>query len=167
MVLAEPIVALIFEHGEFTAADTVATARALQLYAIGLVGYSIVRIVSPTFYALQQSRIPVIVSAASVVVNVLLNVVLVRVMGYRGLALGTSVAAIVNAAVQLWCCAARFAASKARALSPFDARRRGGGRRHGAPRGATPSAAAHAVPGDDVHAMQATRLRRHHLRSAR
>ena len=81
MILAEPIVAVIFQHGEFTAADTVATARALQLYAIGLVGYSIVRIISPTFYALQRSRIPVMVSAASVAVNVGLNLTLVRVHG--------------------------------------------------------------------------------------
>ena len=79
-----------------------ATARALQLYAIGLVGYSIVRIISPTFYALQRSRIPVMVSAASVVVNVGLNLSLVRVMGYRGLALGTSITALINASVQLW-----------------------------------------------------------------
>ena len=102
MILAEPIVAVIFQHGEFTAADTVATARALQLYAIGLVGYSIVRIISPTFYALQRSRIPVMVSAASVAVNVGLNVTLVRVMGYRGLALGVSITALINATVQLW-----------------------------------------------------------------
>ena len=101
IVLARPIVAVIFEHGEFTAADTTATAAALQLYAIGLVGYSIVRIISPTFYALQRSRIPVMVSAGSVVVNVLLNLALVRVMGYRGLALGTSITAIINATVQL------------------------------------------------------------------
>ncbi len=101
MVLARPIVAVIFERGEFTAADTAATAAALQLYAIGLVGYSIVRIVSPTFYALQKSRIPVMVSAGSVVINVALNVWLVRVMGYRGLALGTSITALLNASLQL------------------------------------------------------------------
>jgi putative peptidoglycan lipid II flippase len=102
VLLAEPIVAVIFEHGEFTAADTRATAAALQLYAVGLVGYSIVRIISPTFYALQRSRIPVMVSAGSVVVNVALNLTLVRVMGYGGLALGTSITAILNATVQLY-----------------------------------------------------------------
>jgi putative peptidoglycan lipid II flippase len=102
VVLAEPIVAVIFQHGEFTAADTVATAQALQLYAIGLVGYSIVRIISPTFYALQRSRVPVTVSAASVAVNVGLNLTLVDVLGYRGLALGTSITALLNATVQLW-----------------------------------------------------------------
>ena len=102
IVLARPIVAVIFEHGEFTAADTVATAGALQFYAIGLVGYSVVRIISPTFYALGRSRVPVIVSAGSVIFNVLLNITLVRLMGYRGLALGTSITAILNASVQLF-----------------------------------------------------------------
>jgi putative peptidoglycan lipid II flippase len=101
IVLASPIVELIFEHGSFTATDTAATALALQYYAIGLVGYSIVRIVSPAFYALRLSRIPVIASVSSVIANVLLNIVLIRVMGYAGLALGTSLAAIVNAAVQV------------------------------------------------------------------
>lgn len=101
IVLAHPIVKMIFEHGEFTASDTVATAAALQLYAIGLVGYSVVRIISPTFYALGRSRVPVIVSAGSVIVNVVLNVALVQSLGYRGLALGTSITAIVNASVQL------------------------------------------------------------------
>jgi putative peptidoglycan lipid II flippase len=48
IVLAAPIVSLIFEHGRFTPADTAATARALQLYALGLVAYSVVRIVSLT-----------------------------------------------------------------------------------------------------------------------
>jgi putative peptidoglycan lipid II flippase len=60
-----------------------------------------VRIISPTFYALGRSRIPVFVSAGSVVINVVLNITLARVLGYRGLALGTSITAIVNAAVQL------------------------------------------------------------------
>jgi putative peptidoglycan lipid II flippase len=102
IVLAQPIVAMIFEHGNFTAADTMATAAALQLYAIGLIGYSIVRIISPTFYAVGRSRIPVMVSAGSVVVNIILNVWLVKVLGYRGLALGTSITAIINASVQLF-----------------------------------------------------------------
>ena len=78
MVLAEPIVAVIFERGSSRPPTRWPRPRALQLYAIGLVGYSVVRIVSPTFYALQRSRIPVMVSVDSVVVNVGLNLVLVR-----------------------------------------------------------------------------------------
>jgi putative peptidoglycan lipid II flippase len=101
ILLARPIIAVIFERGEFMPSDTIATAAALQFYAIGLVGYSVVRIISPTFYALGRSRIPVMVSAGSVFANVALNVTLVKLMGYRGLALGTSITAIVNASIQL------------------------------------------------------------------
>lgn len=102
IVLANPIVSVIFEHGRFTPDDTSATAAALQLYAIGLVGYSVVRIISPTFYALGRSRIPVFVSATSVLINVALSVTLVRLIGYRGLALSTSMTAIFNASAQMF-----------------------------------------------------------------
>jgi len=102
MVLAQPIIAAIFQRGRFTPEDTLATAAALQLYAIGLIGYSVVRIISPTFYALGRSRVPVMVSAGSVIVNVVFSVTLVKLMGYRGLALGTSITALVNASVQLF-----------------------------------------------------------------
>jgi putative peptidoglycan lipid II flippase len=102
VVLADPIVRVVFEHGSFSRADTLATAAALQCYAAGLVGYSIVRIVSPSFYALGRSRLPVMISVGSVLLNVALNLILVRVMGYRGLALGTSLTALINAGAQLW-----------------------------------------------------------------
>jgi putative peptidoglycan lipid II flippase len=99
VVLAVPIVRVIFEHGRFTSADTLATAAALRFYALGLVGYSVVRIASPTFYALGRNRIPVIVSVITVIVNAALNYMLVQVLGFRGLALGTSIAALFNATV--------------------------------------------------------------------
>ena len=102
MVLAPPIVRLIFERGAFTAMDTTATAIALQYYAIGLVGYSVVRITSPVFYALGQNRTPVMVSVATVLANAVLNIWLVSLMGYRGLALGTSIAALFNAALLMF-----------------------------------------------------------------
>jgi putative peptidoglycan lipid II flippase len=101
LVLATPIVRVIFERGAFTAADTAATAAALQLYAVGLLGYSVVRIASPTFYALGRNRTPVTVSVVTVLFNAALNIMLVRVMGYRGLALGTSLAALFNATLLL------------------------------------------------------------------
>jgi len=99
VVLATPIVRVIFERAAFTPADTAATAAALQFYAVGLVGYSVVRIASPVFYALGQNRTPVFISVATVLLNAGLNIALVRVMGYRGLALGTSIAALFNAAL--------------------------------------------------------------------
>jgi putative peptidoglycan lipid II flippase len=102
IVLATPIVRVIFERAAFTPADTAATAAAVRFYALGLVGYSIVRIASPVFYALGQNRTPVMISVATVLANALLNVALVRVMGYQGLALGTSIAALFNAALLMF-----------------------------------------------------------------
>jgi putative peptidoglycan lipid II flippase len=102
IVLAGPIVALIFEHGAFTDAHTAATAAALAFYAPGLVGYSAVKIAVPAFYSLRDSRTPVVVSAVTVLLNVVLNVSLVRAMGFTGLALGTAVSAIFNASTLLW-----------------------------------------------------------------
>jgi putative peptidoglycan lipid II flippase len=96
VVLAQPIVMVLFERGRFTAADTAATAAALQLYAIGLAGYSAARIVSPTFYALRQSRVAVAVSGVTILANVILSVALVTSLGFRGLALATSIAALIN-----------------------------------------------------------------------
>jgi putative peptidoglycan lipid II flippase len=102
IALAEPIVALLYQRGAFTTNDTAATAAALIFYAPGLLGYSIVKIASPTFYSLHDSRTPVIVSVVSVAVNLALNLLLVRVLGFRGLALGTAIAAVFNAATLLW-----------------------------------------------------------------
>ena len=101
LVLAVPIVRVIFERRAFSPADTLATAAALQFYALGLVGYSVVRIASPVFYALGQNRTPVKISVVTVLANAALNVALVRLMGYRGLALGTSIAALLNATLLL------------------------------------------------------------------
>jgi putative peptidoglycan lipid II flippase len=112
--LATPIVTMIYEHGRFTPADTAATAAALMCYAPGLVGYSAVKLISPAFYALGTSRIPVMASAASVIVNVTLNLILVKTMGHRGLALGTAIAALVNGGIL-------FAALRAR-LGGLDGR---------------------------------------------
>jgi putative peptidoglycan lipid II flippase len=99
IVLSSPIVRLIFERGRFTPADTAATAAALAFYAPGLIGYSAVKLISPAFYAMGSSRIPVIASAASVATNIALNLLLVRSLGHRGLALGTAAAALLNAAI--------------------------------------------------------------------
>jgi putative peptidoglycan lipid II flippase len=101
IALASPIVGLILESGAFTEADTIATAGALVYYAPGLLGYSAVKIVTPGFYALRDARTPVLVSALAIVTNLVLNVSLVQALGYLGLALGTGLAALINAAVLL------------------------------------------------------------------
>lgn len=101
IVLASPIIALILEYGEFSEADTAATAAALMAYAPGLLGYSAVKIASPSFYALRDARTPVTVSLVTIGVNLALNLTLVRVMGFVGLALGTGLAAVINASLLL------------------------------------------------------------------
>jgi putative peptidoglycan lipid II flippase len=101
LVLATPIVRLIFERGRFTPDDTAATAVALMCYAPGLIGYSAVKLVSSSFYAMGNSRIPLIASAASIVLNITLNLILVRSLGHAGLALGTAASALLNGGLLL------------------------------------------------------------------
>ncbi len=98
VVLATPIVRILFERGSFGPADTAATAAAVQLYAVGLVGYSVVKILSPAFYALNRSRTPAAVGVAAVLLNAVLSVSTAPIFGYRGLALSASIAALFNAA---------------------------------------------------------------------
>jgi putative peptidoglycan lipid II flippase len=102
IVLAEPIVSLLYERNRFGPADTTATASALMFYAPGLLGYSAVKIASPTFYSLRDSRTPVVISVLAVTVNLCLSLALVRVYGFRGLALGTALASLFNAGALLW-----------------------------------------------------------------
>ena len=117
IVLAAPIIAMIYERNKFFPIDTAATAAALMFYAPGLLGYSAVKIASPTFYSLGDSRTPVVISVLSIAVNLALNLVLVRYMGYRGLALGTALAAIFNAVALLWLLRARVGGLGGRALA--------------------------------------------------
>ncbi|WP_242392894.1 murein biosynthesis integral membrane protein MurJ [Anaeromyxobacter oryzisoli] len=101
-VLARPIISLIYEHGRFGAADTDATGQALLCYALGLYAYSGVKVLAPAFYAVDHARVPVIGSILGMISNVALNAALYPLLGYRGVALGTSVAAGVNYVVLAW-----------------------------------------------------------------
>jgi putative peptidoglycan lipid II flippase len=101
-VLARPIISLIYEHGRFGGADTDATAAALVCYAAGLYAYSGVKVLAPAFYALDLARVPVVGSVLGMTSNVALNLLLYPVLGYRGVALGTSLAALANFGVLAW-----------------------------------------------------------------
>jgi putative peptidoglycan lipid II flippase len=107
-LLAEPIIALIYQHGRFTAGDTAGTAQALVFYAFGLYAYSGVKVLAPAFYALDAARVPLLGSVLGMAANVILNVTLYPVLGYRGVALGTSLAALANFGVLLVAWYARF-----------------------------------------------------------
>ena len=99
LLLGEPIIRLIFERGRFHAQDTQATAVALELFATGLVAYAAVKVVAPAFYAMNMARVAVIASMSAVAGNLLINVTLHPIYGYRILALGTASAALLNVAV--------------------------------------------------------------------
>jgi putative peptidoglycan lipid II flippase len=96
IVLREPIVALLFERGQFDAHATRLTAQALLYYSLGLWAFSAVRIVVATFFALQDTRTPVKMAGISIIANIILGVVLMKPLAHSGLALATSIASIVN-----------------------------------------------------------------------
>ncbi|SHE66887.1 murein biosynthesis integral membrane protein MurJ [Desulforamulus putei] len=102
MVLATPIIKLLFEHGQFTARATEMTAFALMMYAIGLVGQAANIILTRAFYAQQDTRTPVILMAVTVVVNLIFSLLLIGPLKHGGLALANSIASLVNTAMLTW-----------------------------------------------------------------
>lgn len=98
-ILAEPVVGLIYEGGRFGHAETVAVAAILQAYVLGLIPYTLVKIVAPAFYTINKTRLPLLASLAAIAVNIGFNALTYRQLGAPGLALGTSIGAVVNVAV--------------------------------------------------------------------
>ena len=96
IILAEPIIRLIFEHGAFTAIDTTQTAAALTYYAYGLFAYSAVKIMVPVFYALNNTKFPVIGSFIAVAANILIITFTIDQFQHRAIALSTSCVMILN-----------------------------------------------------------------------
>jgi putative peptidoglycan lipid II flippase len=96
ILLAEPIIRLIFERGAFVSADTTATAQALSLYAIGLFAYSANKILVPVFYALDDTKYPVIASFLAVIVNILIITATIGSFQYKAIALSVSCTMVLN-----------------------------------------------------------------------
>jgi putative peptidoglycan lipid II flippase len=95
MIFAEEIVALLFGRGAFTAEAIAMTGNALFYYSIGMIAIGLRDVLSRTFYALQDSKTPMINATIGVVLNIGLNIILSRCLGIGGLALATSISAIV------------------------------------------------------------------------
>ena len=95
MVLAIPIVKLLFQRGEFDARATSMTAIALTMYSIGMVAFGLREILGKVFYALQDTKTPMRNSVIAVVMNIVLNIILVKYLKIAGLALATSISAII------------------------------------------------------------------------
>ncbi|HEY0065138.1 MAG TPA: murein biosynthesis integral membrane protein MurJ [Telluria sp.] len=96
-VLAEPLIATLFNYGQFDAAATRASAAPLVAYSAGLLGIIVVKILTPAFYARQDFRTPVRIAIGTVVAVQLLNFVLVPPLGVAGLALSIGLGACINA----------------------------------------------------------------------
>ena len=102
IVLRVPIITLLFERGKFTSADTIATAQALLCYASGLAAIAGVRIIVPVFYSLKDTASPVKCAAASVALNIVCSLLLMKPLQHNGLALATSISSFFNFFLLVW-----------------------------------------------------------------
>ena len=93
MVFSEEIVSLLFKRGAFGLSAVSMTSGALFYYSIGMLPYGLRTTLTKAFYALEDTKTPMINSTIAVVVNIILNIVLSKYMGLSGLALATSIAA--------------------------------------------------------------------------
>jgi putative peptidoglycan lipid II flippase len=98
MMLAEPIMSVLYQHGKFTAYEAAQAAGALRFYAIGLAGYAALKVLVNAFYALDRRKTPMFVSFVAVGLNLLLNYIFTYRLGFgpRGLAFSTGCIATVN-----------------------------------------------------------------------
>jgi putative peptidoglycan lipid II flippase len=96
IILRREIIEVLFQHGDFNAASTALTVRALPFFAIGLSAFSMVKIIVPAFYALQDTRTPVKIAFVAMFLNIGLNFLLIRPLQNGGPALATSVSAFFN-----------------------------------------------------------------------
>ncbi|MHC4385411.1 MAG: murein biosynthesis integral membrane protein MurJ [Planctomycetota bacterium] len=99
ILVARPIIAVLFEHGRFTADDTGNTAWTLSFYAIGLCGFFGQQILTRAFYSTQNSKVPAITAVGAVLVNVALNLILIWPLGTGGLALSTAICSYLQVIV--------------------------------------------------------------------
>lgn len=97
MILARPIISIIYEHGEFTAAAAVMTGRALACYSVGMLGLAVNEILSKYFFSMQDSKTPFLTAVISMVCNIILAYALSSLVGMSGLALAVACGSIINA----------------------------------------------------------------------
>ncbi len=108
IVLREPIVALLFQRGEFDAVATQLTVQAVLYYSLGLWAFSAVRIVAAVFFALQDARTPVRIAIISITANIFLGIILMKPLAHGGLALATSLASMLNLGLLMYALSARL-----------------------------------------------------------
>lgn len=103
IVLRVPIVRVLFEHGAFTSADTLAASSALMYYSIGTVAYSLILVLLRVFFAFSDIKTPILAGACGILVNVIVSVITMDFMAHDGLALATTLGSIANMLVFFLC----------------------------------------------------------------
>jgi putative peptidoglycan lipid II flippase len=98
MLMSDEIIGLIYQRGKFAAGDTMQTGAALKFYAVGLMGYACIKVLSPAFYALDHKWTPMLVTFFGIALNIVLNWQLTFRMGlgHKGLALSTGLVATID-----------------------------------------------------------------------
>jgi len=96
LVLCQPIIQLVYERGQFTEESTALVAAALGAYALGLIGHSGVEILARAFYALHDTKTPVLLGILALVINLIISLSLINVLGVTGLALANTIAALIE-----------------------------------------------------------------------
>ncbi|TPE63645.1 murein biosynthesis integral membrane protein MurJ [Sandaracinobacter neustonicus] len=99
IVSADPIVAALFQQGEFTRADRIACAAALRAFSSGLVAYMLVKVLTPGFHARGDTRTPMQIALAAIAINLVGNLLLSRMLDHVGIAVATSLSAWFNVAL--------------------------------------------------------------------
>lgn len=95
MTMAEPIIKIFFERGAFDTSASFFTSQALVYYALGLTAMAIMPLIARAYYAIHDVNTPITIAAIALLANVVLDLILIRYMGARGLALGTSISIIL------------------------------------------------------------------------
>lgn len=118
-VLGQSMIGAIYQGGKFQASDTAQTALALSCYAVGLAGYSALKVLNPAFYALKDARMPMVVSLLSILVNYATAYTMMTKtgLGHAGLALSTSAVAVVGAAILFFVLGRRIGGVNGRELA--------------------------------------------------
>ena len=102
LVIAGPIITVLFERGEFSAATATATAQALMAYTIGLPAYVLIKVLGPGYFSREDTVTPVKIAIVCVAVNVILNLTLIHILAHVGIALATALSAWLNAFLLAW-----------------------------------------------------------------
>lgn len=96
LAISHPIISTLFERGAFTASDSAATALALSIYGLGLPAFVLVKVLTPPFYAREDTTTPFGMAIISMIVNTVLSILLFLWIGYSGIAIATVIASWVN-----------------------------------------------------------------------